>query len=361
MTAVETVSVATNPWRWRISSRSWFDVQADRLAQWEPEVSLGLPGDLPGQLAEAARREASWLYHPLLCAITSTPTKGRDLRLAVWAMAHAEHALTPGTVTLDSTEWIWGPDGGEPVESGRHDLAQLASRIRPAPREASHLVDLDLWCDSVGLPLDEGMIDLANWSWAQQPDLTDDEQAQLRASIIHFLSTGAALASRLPECAAWISSITKVVVPLYGHTGDRFRSGSCAGLPGLVFSDLDGPREQILETLVHESAHHWLIRAEAEGALILPGHSATYTSPLRRDPRPLRGIFLAFHALAYMSAFFHDWMEVAEGKKLGIILDNVRKLRDDAQSTLEGARDALTDNGRKMLDLTIDEVVNHAG
>ncbi|WP_158298689.1 aKG-HExxH-type peptide beta-hydroxylase [Sphingomonas psychrotolerans] len=320
---------------------------------------MGLSPSVRDRLVAAAVAEAPWLYHPVACAVMSRPTIGRDLRLAVWAAANMEDDL--GEVTLETPEWIWGPEGGASLDPGRYALCGLAEQICSPPDEFERLVELDPWCDSVGLPLDEGVVNTPEWGWPHRQPLTAEDEQRLRRGLVTFLEAGARLHRHLPTCADWVRHSTKVVVPLYSCGGQRFRSGSCASLPGLVFSDLEGPHEQILETLVHESAHHWLIIAEAEGPLVDPSHYASYASPLRQDPRPLRGIFLAFHALAFMTAFYHDWFRaLGAGEKQRQLQMQTRALRDDACATLNRARSALTDLGRELLDTTTARVVAYA-
>lgn len=321
---------------------------------------MGLCRSVHDQLMHAAATEAPWLYHPVACAVSSQPTVGRDLRLACWAAANMECDL--GEVELGAPDWIWGPDGGAALEPGRYSLRELAQHIsQPAEEAGERLVELDPWCDSVGLPLDEGIVATPEWGWAHRQPLTETDEQQLRRGLVTFLEAGAMLRQRLPKCADWVQGATRVVVPLYGTGEQRFRSGSSASLPGLVFSDLDGPHEQILETLVHESAHHWLIIAEAEGPLADPSHHATYSSPLRSDPRPLRGIFLAYHALAFMAAFYHDWFRTLDTtERQRRLYTQIRDLRDDSFDTLGRAYSALTDLGRQMFDTTSARVVAYA-
>ncbi len=360
MNAAAAVGAAPSAWSWRVSARPWFAMQAVRLSRWMPDASLGLSEALRRRVREAASREEPWIYHPLLCAVTFDQSdKGRDLRLAVWAAANSDNDESLGDVVFDAPCWIWGRDGGVLIESGQYSLRSLAERVRPSD-DHKRIVDLDPWIDCVGLPLPAGIVDYEGWSWAHRQPLTADDERRLRHGIVGFLVSGAMLAERLPQCAEWVSGIVRVVVPLHSAGGNRFRSGSSAALPGLVFTDINGPTEQLLETLVHESAHHWLCLAEAEGPLVDPAHAQTYTSPLRADPRPLRGIFLAFHALAFMTAFYRDWFEAVDVGKKRAAFDSVRKLRDDAQATLNAGRHALTDHGRAMFDLTIRNVVAYA-
>jgi hypothetical protein len=314
------------------------------------------------RLAEAAREGEEWLYHPLFSAVTLGEGRlDRDLRLALWAGAHQTERASLGPVTVPHDAWAWAADGGRPVEPGRYDLVALGRTIATSADTPLVPIALDVWIDAVGLPLPNEVVAYEEWSWAHHQPLSDEEAGRLQQGVVAFLRAVRALEQLHPECLAWIAAITKVVVPLYRASGTRFRSGSSAGLPGLVFSDIDGPISQVLESMVHESAHLWLCLAEEEGPLVDPAHDGRYQSPLRPDPRPLRGIFLAFHALAYISAFYRDWAELAPGREDSLAeLDAVRRLRDDAAGTLESARGALTDAGATFFDTTLELAVGHA-
>jgi HEXXH motif-containing protein len=351
------------PWSWRGSADGWFEGVLRALSDWVPDPGLELHEVVRDRLMEAARERQAWLYHPLVSAVTLGEQRlDRDFRLALWAAAHQDADTDLGSVSVPEPVWGWAPDGGRQVEPGRQDLVVLAQDVC-SPEAASPIpVTLDVWIDSVGLPLPQAIVSYEEWSWAHHQPMSDEETERLQYDIVRFLHAMHALGELDPDCSEWVAAVTKVVVPLYGTPGTRFRSGSSAALPGLIFSDLDGPITQALESMVHESSHLWFCLAEAEGPLVDPAHDARYKSPLRADPRPLRGIFLAFHALAFMAAFYSDWAEVGPSREDALAeLDAVRELRDDALGTLEPARAALTDRGRSFLDTTLERVVAYAG
>ncbi|SDS40796.1 aKG-HExxH-type peptide beta-hydroxylase [Actinoplanes derwentensis] len=353
---------APGPWAWRVSADGWFGEIERLLTGWEPDPSLGFDGAVRACLIDAARQRQEWLYHPVATAVTLGERRpDRDLRLALWAAGHQPDGADLGAVTIPRPAWAWAPDGGQQVEAGRYELVPLGRRVRTAQSVPAVPVALDVWIETVGLPLPPDTVAYGEWSWAHHQPLPFSEQAVLHHDIIGFLRATRALAELHPDCAAWLSAVTKVAVPLHGRPCNRFRSGSSAGIPGLIFTDIDGPLTQSLETLVHESAHLWFCLAESAGPLIDPAHTRRYESPLRPDLRPLRGIFLAFHALAFMAAFYRDWAEVAPGRENALAeLDAVRPLRDDAMGMLAGARGALTDAGLRFFETTMASVVEHA-
>jgi HEXXH motif-containing protein len=149
----------------------------------------------------------------------------------------------------------------------------------------------------------------------------------------------------------WITEVTHIAIPLRGE-GTSFRSGSHPAIPGLVELDMLA-EDQILEALVHESAHLYLYLTEAGGPLINPDHTERYSSPLRADPRPLRGILLAYHALAFISARYRDALDVPQTSLWGEReLDACRRSAREAEETLYSQLRHLTPAGQNFLDST---------
>jgi HEXXH motif-containing protein len=119
--------------------------------------------------------------------------------------------------------------------------------------------------------------------------------------------------------------------------------------------DIDIDPVFVLEALVHESAHHHLCLAEMESLLVDPKHDGTYPSPLRPEPRPLRGILLAYHALAYICALY------VEARACGFIprdayrseADDLQSKLDAAESTLCSSRQFLTESGDQFFSETM--------
>ena len=89
--------------------------------------------------------------------------------------------------------------------------------------------------------------------------------------------------------------------------------------------------------------------------LVDPSHVATYRSPLRIDPRPLIGILLAYHALAYICAFYFDALRHSLGTeaRCGEELKSAREKLCDSERTLVSNRRFLTGLGREFLNSTM--------
>ncbi len=344
--SVGTVRAAT-PWSWQPSSAAWFarlQVQADA---WRSSPELGLEGDeIRRVVQEHAADHARWLVHPCVNAI-SLPRRDakpqRDLQLAVWAAMHTSEAL--GVVSLEAPVWAWSPGGGMLLEPGQYDLATLAASLRG--QEDDTPLAVDPWARSVKVPFHQ--------LWRDVTPFGEEEQAHLQAELALLLRALMAAEQHLPECFAWVRSRTQVVVPLRKLSGEHASSSSASDLPGVVFLTLHNEL-QAIEALVHESAHQHLFTAEAAGALVDPGHTDLYKSPLREDPRSLRGILLAFHALAYIAAYYADALDasLAVADRLEVHLDAVRQQLHAAQDILLANRTHLTASGATFVDRTVD-------
>jgi HEXXH motif-containing protein len=96
--------------------------------------------------------------------------------------------------------------------------------------------------------------------------------------------------------------------------------------------------------------------AEAESALVDPDHEGLYSSPLRPEPRPLRGILLAYHAIAYICAFYEEVISAGLGQA-GICMAELPPMREKlaaAGEVLNANKQHLTSAGLRFLERTHD-------
>jgi HEXXH motif-containing protein len=337
----------SGPWHWQPPSAAWFARLHERAAHWEPSADLGLDRDLIRRMVQyAAAEHCRWLMHPCLNAMTLPRPDAklqRDFQLAVWAAMHVSQPL--GVATLERAVWAWAPGGGTRLEPGRHDLASLAARL--APQEHRAPLAIDPWARSIKVPFHQ--------LWRDVAPFGPEEQATLKRELELLLRALVAAQERLPDAFAWVRSRSQVVVPLRKLSGEHASSSSASDLPGVVFLTLHNEL-QAIEALVHESAHQHLFTAEAAGALVDPDHTALYKSPLRDDPRSLRGVLLACHALAYIAAYYADALKasLALARALEAHLDAVRAKMLAAQDILVANREHLTAAGSEFVDRTID-------
>jgi HEXXH motif-containing protein len=292
------------------------------------------------------------LYHPCATALTSVVGDARlqrDFQMAVWTASHSK-GIPLGAVNAPRPLWAWAPDGGRQVTPGRHDLEELSARLEGASSPAT--LALDVWCDSMGVP--------QRHSWAADPPTTPEAGDRLKEDILSFLRSVALADALLRRCMTWVTAVTSVAVPLRSVSPDQFRSVSSPDLPGVVALDLKPTAIVILEALVHESAHHYLYLCEAEAPLVDPAHEGKYRSPLRPEPRPLRGILLAYHALSFIGVLY------ADAEASGFLTEDeyqadraqLQTMLDDAEATLFTHRRHLSPSGNTFLDATAEVAIH---
>jgi hypothetical protein len=299
------------------------------------------------RLSAAARCEADWLIHPSLNAVTVRSDEQRpqrEFQMAVWLAAN-DPAATLGSVRLIDALWAWSPSGGVRIAPGLYDLSELGKVVTQGD-SIGHM-PLDTWARSLGV--------VTQQLWAQTPPTNDPEQQQLNREVKMFLRATTAAAHDLAPCFDWVTSVTRVVVPLRQISGKRTNSGSSRQMLGVVMLTLQN-EIQILEALVHESAHQHLFMAEGAGPLVDPTRSSNlFRSPLRTDLRPLRGILLAYHALAYICAYYVDALsaDLAQRSRLQAELSSAGEKMREAEATLLTNQECLTSSGRDFLARTM--------
>lgn len=334
-------------WQWWPDRTAWFEGVRAGAPAWLPPPELGLDAAaLQAALAAAAKDRAAWLVHPCVGVLSADGCAPEaHARLAAWIAVNTPAAQREdlGAVSLQRETCLWLADGPSVLDAGTHRLASLPA----TPPDVSGPALPDPWGDS--LPALSLAGDIGDASWWTRQDLSEAGLAELTADVRSLLQLQALLAETLPEAAAWVRTVTRVIVPLVRSDADEFRSGSVAGVPGLVFVEMTQRQLLVLEALVHESAHLYFHLAEAGRGFIAPGHEKLYASPLRRDPRPLRGIFLAFHALLYMCAFYRDWEARTGDARAAEARAQLTQQRDAAGRVLQDARVNLTPAGGGFL------------
>ena len=344
-----------NPWTWRPSPQSWYLRLGSALERWQPSASLRIDRDpLVERVVDAVVNLDDWLLHPCVNALTVPAGENkeqRDLQLAAWIAAHCDVA---GSVTTREPQWVWSPDGGVTLPPGDHELRDLS---KTAHSSWSWAISVDPWCHSVGFNIED--------SWASSPPEDDDAWSSLDRAIRTMMESIAISERAQQPWYAWVTAVSKVLVPLRsagnGVAGQRqVNSASSRQLPGLLQLSVHDPI-QVLEALIHETAHHHMFLVEASGPVVNPSHEGTYPSPLRPEPRPLRGVLAAYHALVYMCAFYVDVLrdDFVAADECERQLEALRPLVIDTETTLLGAERHLTELGRDFL-LSSVEVAHHS-
>jgi hypothetical protein len=334
---------SSRAWDCRSVKGPWYSALKKAAPLWSPSPSLRLNADaIRASVVRAADERAGWLPHPCVTAILDEGERAcaDHARLAVWVAANTQGAEL-GAMSLDESVWVWSHDGSLEVEAGVHDLATV-----PAGEVPAYAVP-DPWGHSLHSGHDLG--DLADCTWWNRGSLSQEDRVRLTSDIRSLLELQRSLSRVLPDAADWVADVTSVIVPLTGSSPDRFRSATFPGLPGAVFVEVTSQPLLTIEALIHESAHLHFHMEETGSPFFVPGHAERYRSPLRPDPRPLRGIFLAYHAMIYMCAFYEDWLRATGDERCAEALGGLRAGRDDAGAVLRGAASGLTDAGRRFL------------
>lgn len=330
------------PWHWRPPHEVWFHTLHATINSWVPNVLLKMdPAPLVNALHQAAIEKESWLLHPCVHSLTAQnghdwPFR-RDLQLAVWIAAHKQ--LPRIDVSLTEQSWIWSRSGRFAADAGVHDLRELGKRVA---RDIFYWpIAIDPWGDSA-------VLDSHNPVVVERPTHCIDLDHAVRV----FLRATGAAARLIPECLKWMTDVTKVAIPLPG-SAKRSWSASSPTVPGLVWLTVYDEL-QVLEALVHETAHQHLFFFHAQGPLVDPTHHGYHTSPLRPEPRPLYSVLAAYHAVAYMAAFYADMLtsQRALANRCVRELDFLRPKLEATRETLDLNEKFLTDIGLDFLERT---------
>jgi HEXXH motif-containing protein len=126
------------------------------------------------------------------------------------------------------------------------------------------------------------------------------------AAFAALLDAGRALMAReLPDLLAEISAIVNTVLLGHGQPGAamEFDGASHYQFWGLLVLNPKHHRTPlaVAEVLAHEAGHSLLFGLTVDEPLVLNPDDELYASPLRRDPRPMDGIFHATFVSARMA------------------------------------------------------------
>lgn len=112
------------------------------------------------------------------------------------------------------------------------------------------------------------------------------------------------LASTAPELAAEFDELVSDVIMVVGDdkAKHQFDGGSSYLLWGGLFLNATSHETEVamVEVMAHESAHILLYACAADEALVNNPDEEVFASPLRRDPRPMDGIYHATFVSARM-------------------------------------------------------------
>ncbi|MGN4561092.1 aKG-HExxH-type peptide beta-hydroxylase [Bacillus cereus group sp. MYBK5-2] len=353
MFANEWLIESSPPWKWRFCENRWFEQLQPLVENWTPCPELQIDTDfIKASLTDAIQSNQRWIVHPCISAITLKTDKRklqRDFQLALWVMTNISRPY--GTVSVPEPIWAWFPDGGFMLSPDRYSWSEIVTNKNlDIPFQN---ITIDPWSNSLGIRLASPS---ASEGYIHLPTMNHN---RVEKDVMLLLRSLALLNHYMPDCMTWITSVTRAII-VFPSIPNIHQSWSRKDTPGVIYMTAPQSVLEGLEAIVHESAHRHLFLAETYGPLVQPGDSAIYKSPLRRDPRPLRGILLACHAIAYMYAFY------SQAFSLGLDEDGTCESRinllkaqyNDSLAILNEAEHKLTTKGKIFLKYT-DEVVQN--
>lgn len=323
-----------SPWSHLPSIEPIHDRAVRTLVDAEPYVAESLLGTVVSEarrlLIGAHRRREGWALHPATLALADpAPDIGAVIAALEWV---ATHTPWGAEVCIDRPLEHWWPTGRVSRCSGDFPLGTLI--VPPGARP-----EIDPYGTMAGAFLGETEV----FTSADERSVRTQE---LRTTM-EFMSTN------VPAIYDWVAHVVAVAVPLPTRDPSRSRSFSVDGRFGIVFVESHLGTEATGEALVHEAAHLHLAAEDAASPLVAIGHDRLYWSPLREDPRPLRGVLLAYHALAHIGAYYGE-LAAATGSSSAVAEEALaRELVGATESVLEDAAAAgLTVAGRRFFQRT---------
>lgn len=291
-----------------------------------PQVSAPLHGGdlaaaLPPLLLELARRraldaEGVWWGAPVR-HLPSAPL-GVVLR---FDPPRVGMLFSPGTAALSPTEdWDLDPARGEPAFLPLRDGGWLALH------DDNPLAGVEAHPDKQGNALSLGDAPAAAWVAA-----IDAARAIVRET--------------LPALADEHRGLLACVVPVGTHA-ELSLSASYREAVGVAYVSLHPDPVKMAEALVHETQHNKANLLSYADPLIHDSDTL-HVSPVRPDPRPLRGVLLAVHAFLPVEAMLRVLAD--QGEPVTARLAEVRRANREGMDVLRAAARP-TELGRRMLD-----------
>jgi len=179
---------------------------------------------------------------------------------------------------------------------------------------------------------------------------------------VALCSALAVIAAHLPDLAREIDLYVRAFVPT-GYHAETHRSASYRESIGAIYLTLHPGVMTLAEAVIHEFSHNKLHALFELDPVIENDALARYTSPIRPDPRPLRGVLLAVHAFLPVARLYEAMTEaghpLARGHDFPERFAQVRALNREGASTVL-AHAVPTPVGRAVLD-EIRRWIDHFG
>jgi HEXXH motif-containing protein len=276
-------------------------------------------------------------YHPVFNYLhTSGPSEAgrrsaRDLQLVFWLGSQA-WADPDISVEVSRDSIIWSRNG--------------ARRLVPNTYSAAHFREdhavAEIGWDVAGMCTTTLHQDM----W---PQCNAAAAIELPTRLATALASLDNLRDRFGHIADWAAQATRLIVPLRPRADGRVRSESLAHEIGSIYIDLSDP-VSFLESVVHESSHQHFYLFEQVSALVSSNTDAVFYSPLRKQMRPVRGVFLAYHALAGIAQLYRELLQTDMFPEAVLmpLMDSVRSDLESAASGMKSGREHLTNAGAAL-------------
>jgi HEXXH motif-containing protein len=124
------------------------------------------------------------------------------------------------------------------------------------------------------------------------------------------------IAAHLPDLAREIDLYIRALVPT-GYHAETHRSASYRESIGAIYLTLHPNVMTLAEALIHEFSHNKLHALFELDPVIENDSAARFVSPVRPDPRPLRGVLLAVHAFLPVARLYEKMTEARHPLSLG--------------------------------------------
>jgi hypothetical protein len=150
-------------------------------------------------------------------------------------------------------------------------------------------------------------------------NLTAPDSADTLAAIAEINALGPLLAAHVPLWWAELQALLgTIILATTTKTGKGFAGASAFDVWGAILINpaYRSDRLHLALTLVHESSHLKLFYAYLDDEIVLNAPEQVFSSPLRRTPRPMNGIYHAAFVLARMALFVADIGRAKAGARL---------------------------------------------
>ena len=305
----------------------------------------------PSRAAEAERIATELVEHTLFeLALMGAPIPEVVLDRPVKSLVSQAHDVSldfdppavaaryvPGSVelTLASGERLSFPSDGALPSSVRREqpFPNLFAQTSLALRDNNPLAMFEAHPDKDGNAIDLGGHSLDEWA------------ASMREAF-------GLVEKYLPEIADEMRLLLHQIVPV-GYFDERHLSASYAEAVGTIYMSLHPNPLTMTEALVHEYQHNKLNVFLFFDPVLTNREDELYTSPVRPDPRPLRGVLLAVHAFLPIARFYERLL--ASGDFATKAADLEKRLKAIVQLNREGCEVLLpnarrTDLGRSLFE-----------